>query len=286
MDDAVDLLIQRSRELEDAGNYAGARRAAEEAVALGGGGRAKARLAGVERSERRPREALDLLAGETAPEAAAERAAALEQLARFDEAEAALAGLESDDPYVVQSVLLTRAAIARGRGDYAAAESELRTAIAHADRTFGPDALETAQPINSLGMTFKYSGRFDEGLEVYHRALAIVEGRFGELHPDVASLHHNLGGLEHARRNFAAAEPHARKSVEIRRALNSPDDPAVAEDEAAWAPILHALGRDDETEAPSCKPAATSTVRTTPTGGRWRRSSAPSGRTIRRPRSR
>jgi tetratricopeptide (TPR) repeat protein len=248
--DEIDLLIAQSREREDAGDYEAARIAAEQAVALGGGGRAKARLAGIARSERRPQAALDLLADEeNGPEVLAERAAALEQLARFDEADALAAAVASDDPYVVQSILLTRAGIARGRGDYAAAERELRGAIAHAELAFGPGALETAVPLNSLGMTFKYSGRFGEGLELYRRALAIVEGRFGELHPDVAGLHHNIGGLEHARRNFEAAEPHARKSVEIRRALAGEDDPAVAEDEAAWAPILHALGRDDEAEA-------------------------------------
>jgi tetratricopeptide (TPR) repeat protein len=98
-------------------------------------------------------------------------------------------------------------------------------------------------------MTYKYWGRFDEGRLVYERALAILERSFGEDHPDRATLHHNLGGLEHARREFEDAEPHARLSVEIRRQSRGPEHVSTAEDEAAWAPILHALGRDDEAEA-------------------------------------
>jgi tetratricopeptide (TPR) repeat protein len=62
-------------------------------------------------------------------------------------------------------------------------------------------------------------------------------------------VHHNLGGLEHARRAFDAAEPHARQSVELRRRFHGADHVSTAEDEAAWAPILHALGRDEEAEA-------------------------------------
>jgi len=80
-------------------------------------------------------------------------------------------------------------------------------------------------------------------------ALALLVRGFGDDHPDIATLEHNLGGLEHARRDFAAAEPHARASVELRRRLLGPDHVSTAEDEAALAPILHALGRDEEAEA-------------------------------------
>jgi tetratricopeptide (TPR) repeat protein len=98
-------------------------------------------------------------------------------------------------------------------------------------------------------MTYKYWGRFDDGRQVYERALAILARSVGDDHPDRATLHHNLGGLEHARREFEAAEPHARLSVEIRRGSRGAYHVTTAEDEAAWAPILHALGRDDEAEA-------------------------------------
>jgi tetratricopeptide (TPR) repeat protein len=247
-DDPVSLL-ERSRLHEELGNVADARTDAERALALGGGPEARARLAAVARAERRPNDALALLADVGGLDALVERAGALEELARFDEAEKLLRGIESDDGRIRHALGLVRGEIARGRADYHGAERMLRESIAFAEATFGPQSIETATALNALAMSFKYSGNFDEGADLYRRALSILERAVGAVHPDVASLHHNLGGIEHARGNYTEAEPYARRSVEIRRAVSGADHPAVAEDEAAWASILHALGRDDEAES-------------------------------------
>jgi tetratricopeptide (TPR) repeat protein len=229
-----DELVARSRLYEDFGDYTAARADAERA----GDG---VRLAGVALAEGNPQEALMLTEGIPC----LERADALAGLARFDEADELYRSLPHDDPLVH----LGRGGVLRSRGEYAPAEEELLEALDLAEQRFGTWSIETAGALNALGMTYKYWGRFDEGRRVYERALAVLVRAFGEEHTDVATIHHNLGGLEHARRDFEAAEPHARKSVELRRRLLGADHVATAEDEAAWAPILHALGRDDEAEA-------------------------------------
>jgi Tfp pilus assembly protein PilF len=227
-------LVARSRLYEDFGDYASARADAERAGD-------PIRLAGVALAEGEPQEALVLTEGVSC----IERGDALAGLARFDEAEEVYRSLPDDDPLV----RLGRGGVLRSRGEYAPAESELLRALALAEQHFGASSIETAGALNALGMIYKYWGRFDEGRRVYEQALAILVQAFGEEHTDVATVHHNLGGLEHARRDFAAAEPHARRSVELRRRLLGAEHVATAADEAAWAPILHALGRDDEAEA-------------------------------------
>src|SRR5438093_125331 len=64
----------------------------------------------------------------------------------------------------------------------------------------------------------------------------------------LASVYHNLGGLEHARGNYEAAEPLARRSVELRELALGAKHPDVAADRAALAAIVDALGRDEEAE--------------------------------------
>jgi len=227
-------LVARSKLHEEFGRYDEARADAERSGD-------RRRIAGVAVADRRNADALELTEGLVC----AERGRALESLARLDEADAVYRSLPDDD----LDARLGRGGVLRARGAYAEAEAELLEALRLAEAQCGEWSIEAASTLNALGMTYKYWGRFDDGRRVYERALAIVERAFGEQHEDVASLHHNLGGLAHARRDFETAEPHARRSVELRRVLRGPDDVTTAEDEAAWAPILKALGRTGEAEA-------------------------------------
>ena len=226
-----DSLVARSRLYEDFGDCAAARLDAEKAGD-------PVRLAGVALAERRPAEALDVLEALVC----VERGEALRELSRLEEAAELYSSLPEDDPIARAG----RGSVLCARGSYEEAAPELLAALHLAEQRFGDWSVEVASTLNTLGVTYKYWGRFEDGRRVYERALAILERAFGDVHPDVATLHHNLGGLEHARRQFDAAEPHARLSVELRRRLLGVDHVATAEDEAAWAPILHALGRDQE----------------------------------------
>ena len=106
-------------------------------------------------------------------------------------------------------------------------------------RRFGPRDRYIAGVLNDLGVLRKAQGRYDEALAFYRRALPLVPRSDRDAH---ATLAHNLGGIEHARGNYARAEPHARRSVRLRTALVGAAHPAVAADVAALAAIVEARG--------------------------------------------
>jgi tetratricopeptide (TPR) repeat protein len=118
-----------------------------------------------------------------------------------------------------------------------------------ATRAFGDDSLEVAELLNDLGMTFKYAGRFADAAAAYDGVRAILESRADTDPGDLATLFHNLGGLAHARGDLAAAEPLARRSVELRLELVDRRDLAALLDRSAHAAILDGLGRSAEAEA-------------------------------------
>jgi tetratricopeptide (TPR) repeat protein len=146
--------------------------------------------------------------------------------------------------------------VLRIRGRYDDAEPWLREAIALGETALGADDEDVVTAVNSLAVLFKYSGRFDDAAVLYARALAAAE-RSGASDESLATLLHNVGGLEHARGDYARGEPAARRSVELRERALGPDHPAVAADVAALAAIVDGLGRHDEAEAMYLRALAT-----------------------------
>lgn len=145
-----------------------------------------------------------------------------------------------------------RAALAEARnrraaGDYPAAASGLRRAIAEAAEAWGPDALALVPALNELGVTGKYRGDFGEAEEAYRRALSIQDrhGAAGAV-VDTAAILHNLGGLAHASGDAPAAEQWARRGIAIRCSAPPVDVQALAADRAALAAILIDRGSVDE----------------------------------------
>src|SRR6185436_5071794 len=88
-----------------------------------------------------------------------------------------------------------------------------------------------------------YRARYDSAARRYRRALAILEATGAGRSMAAATIHHNLGGLAHARRRFAQGEPHARRAVVLRRRALGPAHPTVIADEVAWAALLEGLGQ-------------------------------------------
>ncbi|HXI60549.1 MAG TPA: tetratricopeptide repeat protein [Polyangia bacterium] len=147
--------------------------------------------------------------------------------------------------------LTCAATIDRQLGAYAAAERAFRVALAETKRVFGPDDLDVASLLNNLGVLRKYQGRFDEAVVFYRRALPMLKAsarRNGD-RSALATLYHNMGGIEHARGRYAAGEPHARRSVALREAELGPQDVTVAADVAALAALVEGRGRLDEAAA-------------------------------------
>jgi tetratricopeptide (TPR) repeat protein len=130
----------------------------------------------------------------------------------------------------------------RYQGRYALAEPQLKRALETSISHFGGEHPESRMARNNLAVLYKYTGQFDQAETLYQAALQGAEGA------DLATLYHNLGGLEHARGRFAEGEPWARKAWVLRKSLLGPEDPATLADEAALAGVLDGLARYDESE--------------------------------------
>lgn len=122
----------------------------------------------------------------------------------------------------------------RELGRYPEAERSLREAH---------DLAGDARTANNLGVLYKFWGKFDEAAKLYDFALAQAGEGDSEL---LATLLHNIGGLAHARGDFAAAEEPARKAGEMRARLLGDDHVDTAADIAAYAAVLDGLGRYTE----------------------------------------
>lgn len=138
--------------------------------------------------------------------------------------------------------------VQRAEGRYTDAETSLRSALALAEETLGPDDAEVSTAANNLAVLYKYTAQFGQAESLYLRALTILQARSGP-DLDAATIWHNLGGLEHSRGHYAEAEQYARRAMETRQRVLGRDHPAVAADAAALGSILDALGKHDAAEA-------------------------------------
>jgi tetratricopeptide (TPR) repeat protein len=136
--------------------------------------------------------------------------------------------------------------LCRCQAKYAVSETALRQALSLA-KPLGEE--EIALVLNAQAVLYKYTGRFDEARRMYLRVLRILLRAHGAAHPGVATVYHNLGGLEHARQRYARGEPYARRALALREAALGPDHPDVAADQANLAALLDGQGKLDEAEA-------------------------------------
>lgn len=71
-------------------------------------------------------------------------------------------------------------------------------------------------------------GDYDEAARHFERALAIMRGSLGLRQPVIAQIEHNLADLANQRREWAAAERHARTSLDVNLAVRGAENPATA----------------------------------------------------------
>src|SRR5215467_9582953 len=88
-------------------------------------------------------------------------------------------------------------------GQYRKTDVILGRALTLARKVYGRDGVETCPLLNARAVLYKYQGRFSEAARLYRRALKLLTEAYGCDHPDVATIYHNLGGLEHARGRHA-----------------------------------------------------------------------------------
>ncbi|MEJ7733160.1 MAG: tetratricopeptide repeat protein [Polyangiaceae bacterium] len=134
---------------------------------------------------------------------------------------------------------LLRARARRELGRYTEATRDGRTALLLGRHLGG---MFLAQVHNELGVISKFSVWFAAAQQHYDAAMPLVRAIHGPRSREMAVLWHNLGGLAHARGDFANGERLARRAVDLlpRR------DPERLEHEVAHAALLDGLGRHQE----------------------------------------
>jgi len=159
------------------------------------------------------------------------------------------------DPALVEVLARLRAralnqlgAIAVARGDYREARAAHARALAIATKHL--PAIERVVAMNGLAVACKYTARWAEAARLYRGALRLVErsSRGADRDAALATLFHNLGGLELARGRARRAEPFARRAVTLRERAMGARHPATALDVAALAAVVDAAGRHAEAE--------------------------------------
>ena len=156
------------------------------------------------------------------------------------------ASIEEVGAHILLRSLDRAAAAARALGRYGEAEGDLRDALQIAETMFGRNSFEWAQIANSLGMVYKYWGRWDEAEQLYAQVLRTVSGSDSESSDALASVYHNIGGLLHARGDYAAAEPPAKKAWRLSYETRGSDDIQTMVHAVAYAAVLDGLERWDE----------------------------------------
>jgi len=126
----------------------------------------------------------------------------------------------------------------RALGRYQEASRSLRDALDLGERELGEDHPVVAGVHNDFGVLLKAYGDFDGALAHYHRAMPVLRELYGETSDQMATLYHNLGGIEFVRGNLEQAERWARRGVRVRCDVHGPNHIAVVYDLGALAPIL------------------------------------------------
>ena len=141
--------------------------------------------------------------------------------------------------------LLVDAEAYRGKGSYPEAEQSYRAALALAEASFGERLSRLPKSQTSWARAPQVQRRFRRGRAPLPPRAGDLGERLGSDVPEVATIYHNMGGVEHARGDFAQAEPLARRSVAIREQVEG-DDLDLAADRAALAAILDGCGKTAE----------------------------------------
>ena len=94
----------------------------------------------------------------------------------------------------------------RIQGNYAEAEETYQQAIELIE-TQGTEQHQDKKTslVNNLAIVYKYWGKFDAAESLYQDILTSLKQEHGNHHPDVATIYHNLAGLNHARGDYPTA---------------------------------------------------------------------------------
>jgi tetratricopeptide (TPR) repeat protein len=128
------------------------------------------------------------------------------------------------------------------------------SALAAAERQFGPDHPNVARSLTNLGKQYQYHGKYDQAEPLYQRALAIKENlAIKEMvsRPDHADIAVNLDGLAtlyRIRHRYADAETLLKRSLAVREQAFGPDGLNVCPSLESLAVLYQSEGRHGDAE--------------------------------------
>ncbi len=127
-------------------------------------------------------------------------------------------------------------------------EEAVRAERAMREHLREPVPAELAWSLNDAGLLMAAEGRPDIAQVLFERALGIVEGQFGQMHPARGTVLHHLGDVL-ARRRDPEAIARYREAALVFGAVASAGHPRLAAVLNAWASALVDQGRPQEAEA-------------------------------------
>jgi tetratricopeptide (TPR) repeat protein len=127
-------------------------------------------------------------------------------------------------------------------GEFNAAEARLRTALNSAGKILGGDNPHLLSIHNMRGVTAKFAGRFDDAQAHYSQVRAVLDTEPIADPEALATLLHNLAGLDHSRGEYARGLSLAERGLRLRIDTIGPDHPDVARDLNAIGALYHELG--------------------------------------------
>ncbi len=133
----------------------------------------------------------------------------------------------------------------RRAGRYGQAATDLATALRLVEAAVAVDPAALAAVLMLFGVVAKEQGAFEDA-QRYYGEVARLQEDAGASAADAAALQHNLAGLAHARRRYAAAERHARQAVQLRRAARGATPVDIAQDVAVLAAAVAGAERNEE----------------------------------------
>lgn len=143
-------------------------------------------------------------------------------------------------PSTAESISLM-ANLLQDAGEYVAAESACREALAMRRRTLGETHADVISSLGNLALILHDQGRFSEAEPLHRDALERAIARFGNDHKETTVQMNNLANNLSARRRFAEAAALHRNTLSIRRRILGNDHPRVASSLSNLAMALEAM---------------------------------------------
>ncbi len=163
--------------------------------------------------------------------------------AREANVQAAAQALRANDPKL-EAIAFSRLHANEGFDDTEPSDAETWSHLAHAAASVAAQDWEVAYELSlNDALVALRRRKLNEALRQFERALALVEEHRGVSHPDVASMHDNLGVTFSAAGDFAAAIEQFDRSYALHVSLEGADHPNTAMAEANLAFALRNVGR-------------------------------------------